>query len=389
MRLCMVAYSEYFYDARIKSYVEVLNNAGHFVDLIVIADEESAENIHKKIEFNNNRLYFVSRKYRGNSQLLYLASYVIFFIISFFVTSVLFIKEKYKVVHVHNMPNFIVFSGLIPKLFGSRIILDVHDLMIPIYLAKFDNKIMKTFVERMLNLEQKISFGFADNIICADHIQKKDLVNDMIIKESKVNVLMNLPNENIFKIVNVPRASDKFNLIYHGTISRRLGIDFLLHAVNKVKDKMPVKLHLYGNGEYLKDIVNMRKSMDLEEIVYIHGKGVPAEQLSKIICGMDAGIIGNRYSPATNKYMMPVKLMEYVFHKIPVIAPRLDIIKYYFIEEMVKYYDPENIEQMCECILYLYCNPSERKKIAETAYKFFDNNKIDEQNRAYLHLVCS
>ena len=387
MRSCMIAYSEFYYDARIKSYVNILNSAGHFVDLIIIADKENIVSLNKQKDYGTNRLYFVSEKYRGNSQIAYIFSYVIFFIKALLKVTSLFFREKYKLIHVHNMPNFLVFSAIIPKLFGAKVVLDIHDLMIPIYLTKFSNKAIIKFFETFLKFEQAISLRFVDHIICADHLQGNALIEEYKVNPSKLTVLMNIPNENIFKILKIPRASDNFNLIYHGTMSRRLGIDLLLHAINNIKDKIPVKLHLYGSGEYLIDIINTRKSMGLEDFVYIHGKGVPAEQLSEIICSMDAGIIGNRYSIATNNYMMPVKLMEYVYHKIPVVAPRLNIIKYYFSEEMVKYYDAENVEQMCDCIIDLYRNPEERKVIINNANRFFVKYNSHAIAMEYLNLI--
>src|SRR4029079_10207906 len=39
------------------------------------------------------------------------------------------LSRRYHLVHVHNMPDFLVFSSLIPKLFGARVLLDLHDPM--------------------------------------------------------------------------------------------------------------------------------------------------------------------------------------------------------------------------------------------------------------------
>src|SRR6266481_533216 len=39
----------------------------------------------------------------------------------------LHLKQKFDVVHVHNMPDFLVFAALIPKMSGARVILHVQD----------------------------------------------------------------------------------------------------------------------------------------------------------------------------------------------------------------------------------------------------------------------
>src|SRR5207344_986145 len=66
-------------------------------------------------------------KYRGGGHLTYLNEYVKFFIRCLVKTTSLFPKRRYKVVHVNNMPDFLVFSSIIPRLFGSKVILDIHD----------------------------------------------------------------------------------------------------------------------------------------------------------------------------------------------------------------------------------------------------------------------
>src|SRR4030067_3573329 len=135
MRFCMVAYSDFIADARIKSYVKILNKKEISVDLILLHNsylemEKSSDSM--------NRYYCVSRKYQGDKFIKYIFSYIKFFLLSFFKLSLLFFRNRYKIIHFHNMPNFIVFTGLIPKLFGARLILDIQNMMIPIHISKFE-----------------------------------------------------------------------------------------------------------------------------------------------------------------------------------------------------------------------------------------------------------
>ena len=45
--------------------------------------------------------------------------------------------RDYDIVHVHNIPDFLVFSALVPKLTRARLILDIHDLVPELYAGKF------------------------------------------------------------------------------------------------------------------------------------------------------------------------------------------------------------------------------------------------------------
>ena len=37
------------------------------------------------------------------------------------------LTRRYDLVHVHNMPDILVFAALVPKVFGAKVVLDLHD----------------------------------------------------------------------------------------------------------------------------------------------------------------------------------------------------------------------------------------------------------------------
>jgi glycosyltransferase involved in cell wall biosynthesis len=82
-----------------------------------------------------------------------------------------------------------------------------------------------------------------------------------------------------------------------------------------------------------------------------------------------------------------VKLLEYVYLGVPVIAPRLEIISHYFDETMVRFYEPENVEQMADAIVELFHNRGECERQAHAASKFYQKYNPQEQADLYLHLT--
>ena len=44
---------------------------------------------------------------------------------------------KYDVIHIHSVPDPLVFTAFLPKLVGAKIILDIHDLLPELYASKF------------------------------------------------------------------------------------------------------------------------------------------------------------------------------------------------------------------------------------------------------------
>ena len=77
--------------------------------------------------------------------------------------------------------------------------------------------------------------------------------------------------------------------------------------------------------------------------------------------------------------MLPVKLLEYVALDIPAIVPRLPTIQYYFAEDMVQYYDPEDVESLAEAISQLHARSDARREQASRARAFINDYGWERQ----------
>ena len=73
------------------------------------------------------------------------------------------------------MPDLLVFTAVIPKIFGAKIILDIHDTMPELYKTKF-RSILANIAFFILLIEEKFSAWFADQVI-AVHIPQKKFSN--------------------------------------------------------------------------------------------------------------------------------------------------------------------------------------------------------------------
>lgn len=383
MKVCMLAYATYYMDARIKAYFKSLEDRGIETDVIALKerDKTSCESL------GHGSIYYLSKKYQGGHSLKYIINYLWFFFNALLKVSFLHIENKYDIIHVHNMPNFIVFAALIPKILGAKVILDIHDLMTANYMAKFGVDEDHILI-RVLRAEQTISAKFADHLICADHMQQYELTG-YGIPEEKISVMMNVPNEEIFKPVVGKKDLNRLDIIYHGTIAERLGIDILLRAIAKIKNQIPIFLSIYGEGDFLQHCLELKNELGLDRHVYFSEFFFPVEKIPEIVGKMDVGIVPNRKTLATDKFMMPVKLMEYVYLQIPVIAPRLQIIQYYFYNTMVKFFEPGNVKDLARAIVELYENSEERKNLVLNANKFIEKYNWKSQEKEYIRLITT
>jgi len=367
----MIVYTDYPTDTRVRREAETLALLPEYnVSVLSLKEGEAPltydlDGVHV-IELNE-------KKYCGKSQTRYVLSYVKFLMLSFIRCAKFFFQRKIDIVHVHNMPNFLVFSAFIPRVFGKKIILDIHDSVPETYATKFSG--LGRLLFRLLCIEELLSCAFANRIICVNHVQS-DVLIQRGIPEEKITISMNVLDHRKFKSVSAnhgrKRSLSGFRAVYHGTIAMRLGIDLILRAIAHLKNKIPdLEFHVWGRGgDDLDEILIILNQLGIQDKVHFND-AIPMDALIPKLLDMSIGIIGNRRSVAT-ELMLPVKLLEYVALGIPVVAPRLKAIQYYFTEEMVTYYEPEDVDSMAEAILKLYENPSLRKAQAEKAKTFLD-----------------
>ena len=133
-RILIIAYTAYARDGRVKRQAEALTGRGDSVDAICLADGEVADT------HGVNVIGILLPRYRGASKIDYLRSYLNFFSQAAALAIRRSLKERYDVVIACTMPDLAILSALPCRLFGSKLVLDVHDTMPELYLDKFGGR---------------------------------------------------------------------------------------------------------------------------------------------------------------------------------------------------------------------------------------------------------
>jgi glycosyltransferase involved in cell wall biosynthesis len=365
-KICMVAYTNYLSDARPRREAETLVRRGDRVDFIALAEKDrpTVETV------QGVRLFRVKQlRYRGSSGFSYVFAYLRFLCVATLKLVRLFWRERYDVVYAHTMPDFIVLAGLIPRLFGARIVLNIHDMMPELYMSKFGISEKHPLI-RFLVFQEQLSIRLADKVICVHHPHREVLCKRGA-SLAKITVLPNVPDPLILRSDGPVHETDgSFRIVYHGTITRRLGLDLAVRAFAKVAGSCPeARLEIYGNGDAGDELEAEIEASGEEDRICFSKKMFRVESIAQMIRGASVGLIPNRRDVATD-YMLPVKLLEYVHLGIPVIAPRLLAIQYYFGEDQVAYYEPGNVDELADCIRRLYADAGKRAELARKSAKF-------------------
>ena len=134
MRVCMLSYSFYTSDTRVQQYARALVERGDEVDVLALRREGDPA---KEIVDGVRLLGTQYRRRDERGPLTYLYRIVRFLIRSSIIMSRQHRARPYDLIHIHSVPDFLVFAALIPKLSGARVILDIHDILPEFYASKF------------------------------------------------------------------------------------------------------------------------------------------------------------------------------------------------------------------------------------------------------------
>src|SRR5207249_1664702 len=127
-RVCEISGSYFMRDPRVRREAQALADAGWQVDVICLrAPNEPARSEQPRTTKGGAiRIHRVPLQHKRGSKLRYVLEYGTFFALASALLSLKHMRRRYDLVHIHNMPDALVFAAWLPKLTGTPIVLDMH-----------------------------------------------------------------------------------------------------------------------------------------------------------------------------------------------------------------------------------------------------------------------
>lgn len=382
MRVCMVVYAFYESDTRVLQYANALVERGDIVDVFALGREGSPA----YETLNGVNVYRIqTRRVNERGKFAYLSRVLRFFLVSFFYLTKRQISQPYNAVHVHSVPDFLVFAALVPKLGGSRIILDIHDILPEFYASKFGVEPSSLLFRSLLWVE-KLSCRFADQVIIANHIWYERLVQ-RAVPAAKCTPIINYPDPTMFRLRPKTGDDHEFRIIYPGSLNYHQGLDVAIEAFAKVADEMPgARFHIYGEGPTKKALVEQVLRLQLEEKVLFH-EFLPTDLIALVMTSADLAVVPKRVSSGFGNEAASTKIMEFMSLGVPVIVSRTKVDTYYFNDSQVRFFESENVGELANSILELWRDPELRQRMSVKALEYVRKNSWTEAKEVYLKLV--
>ncbi len=181
----------------------------------------------------------------------YVTRYTTFLLLASVVVAARHLRRPYDLVQVHSMPDILVLAGLIPRLLGARVVLDLHEVMPEFFATKFGRPISHPAVKLVVAAE-RLSIKLADHALTCTE-QMRDAFVSRGAPAEKITVILNSADENVFRAVDSarPSSADRFTLVCHGSIEERYGLDVVVEALALLPDELSdVHFDIYGDGAF-------------------------------------------------------------------------------------------------------------------------------------------
>lgn len=382
MRVCMITYSFYEIDTRVMQYATALAQRGDTVDVVALT-RPGAQTFEVLNGVNVYRIQ--SRTIDEKGRLRYLLRILRFLLCSAYMLTRKHLKERYQLIHVHSVPDFLVFAALVPKLMGARVVLDIHDILPEFYASKFGIA-PRSAQFKLLLLVEKVSTRFSDHVIIANDLWEKRLVS-RAVSADKCTAICNYPDPTIF----YPRArhtsNGTFIIIYPGTLNAHQGLDLALRSFATIADQIPsAEFHIYGEGPAKTELIALARRLGLNGRARFHD-WLPTSEIASVMASSDLAVVPKRASSTFGNEAASTKVMEFMALGVPVIVSRTKVDSYYFDESMVRFFDSENEFALAESILQLYRDVRLRQLLTTNAARYIQKNNWNVKKHSYLDLV--
>lgn len=385
-----IAFDLYPYEVRSLRLTQAAVDAGYAVDVVCVRQPgERSFEVYNGVHIHRLPM---SRPV-GRSLPLTIVYWCWFLFLAGVAITWLHLKHAYHVIHVHNIPDFLIFSTFFPRLLGAKAILDIEDVTPELMGAKAKGR-LRNVVVRLATWQEHISTAFADYVITVGWPFEELLLQRGVPKE-KLTSILNSADPAIFPAsrrlpapAETPSQERPFIIMYHGTLAKRNGLDTAIRALAIAHQLIPhLRLDIHGRGEEVAALQQLAAELGLKDHV-VFTSSCPPDQLVDVVVHGDIGIIPYPHDGFMD-LVLPTKAYEWAWMLRPMIASDTPAIRSMFRPESVAFCDPAKPEDFAEAIIELCQSPEKRTRMVENAAQDYHPFQWELMARHYQQLLPS
>jgi glycosyltransferase involved in cell wall biosynthesis len=383
-RVCMITHSAYEGDYRVMRYAETLVERGDVVEVLALRRTPETP---KEETINGVRVLRIQDRFQKSAQtkLQYLVPLMRFLFLASWELTRRHHRQRYDVVHIHNIPDFLVFAAWYPKLTGARVILDIHDIVPELFGAMF-NVPERSFWIGTLKLIEKLSARFAHHVILSNHLWLEKY--SLRTRKDKCSVLINHVDTSIFRPSPGRARNNKPVILFPGGLQWHQGLDIAIRAFHKLRRRMPgSEFHIYGDGQMKRYLIDLTKELQLEDSVRFF-EPLRLKDIAEVMSRADLGVVPKRADTFGNE-AFSTKILEFMAVGVPVVASSTKIDRYYFNDSIVRFFPPGDVDAMADAMYEVLSNGQLQAGLVSRAAEHAALNNWGSRKAEYLRLIDS
>lgn len=381
----MITHSFYESDNRVIRYAETLAQRG---DDVEVAALRRGPELPREEVINGVKVFRIQDRFgkQEKSKLSYLWPLLRFLLASSWWITRGHWRQKYDLVHVHNIPDFLVFAAWYPKFAGAKVILDIHDLVPEFFAAKFDASQRSVLVWGLRGME-KISAAFADHVIIANHLWLQKYTARSARKD-KCSVFLNHVDMRIFQPKLRHPVNGKRIILFPGGLQWHQGLDVAIRAFAKLQRRLPqVEFHIYGEGNMKPSLVSLSAELGLNGSVRFFDP-LRLREIASVMANADLGVVPKR-ADSFGDEAYSTKIMEFMSLQVPVVVSSTKVDRYYFDESVVRFFESGNTDALSNAMFETLNDEPARHAMVARAFQYASHNSWENRRADYLELVDS
>lgn len=381
-RICLITYSFYERDTRVLRYGEALAQRGDEVEVLALRAGEQTPREEMISGCHVTRLQM--RAINERSPIGFLFRLVRFLWQSARWVSRNHARRPFDLLHIHNIPDFLVFAAWRPKLSGAAVILDIHDMVPELFASKFGVR-PGFFYLPLLKAMERASAAFANHVILANHLWV-DTYTRRSAPPAKVSVLINYVERRLFSPRPRRRTDDRKIILFPGSLQWHQGLDVAIRAFPQVLAAEPkAELHIYGDGQAKDDLVELAAQLGLVGKVKFFGF-VPSKEIAAVMAEADIGVVPKRADSFGNE-AFSTKIFEFMSLGIPVLASSTRIDRFYYDDTVLRFFPSGDSDALAQGLIELLHDSDAARQMAQRAMALAERNSWERRQTDYLELV--
>ena len=330
-RVLLVSQHAYPDAPLLRRNVEHLVAQGIQLDLVCM---KPAKPLPQSARLPGVRVIALPVRHRRAHWMNYVVEFASFFLLSFPIVTALGLRRRYDTVQIDNLPDFLPFVGIVPRLRGARVVFYMYDMFPELAMTRLGLHAGHPFIRLARQIEH-LALRWVDHAVVVTDLFRRTLVSRGV-DGSKISVVYN--TQPLTLSMRKPTTGSP-RLVTHASLVERYGVQVAIRALPVLrKSWSDLTYDVLGRGEYLPALEHLAAELGVRDLVTFGGFLAWPEAMERI-SSATLGIVPV-IADGFGEFILPMKLLEYVGMGIPVVCARLPGIEEHFDPESVAYFTP-------------------------------------------------